>query len=233
MWQSGDRAAEEENEGRRPKQTSTVNVETAPHSERQGKPGNWAFWTGIFGGLRGADKSPEADVPSLFPPDDGSPPTSDRILEQMKFVPRQLKNGTAVIYLPQPRGWGVQLGTAEFVKGNCPVRNCRLSGNASEKWLADAVLFRQTVAGMETPGPPRRRAEQIWILYILESPNHSGSYKAYDRQINWTATYRWDSDLVTPYERFTYTKDVPADQRVKGDVPSRRKDYAIGTAEQD
>lgn len=39
---------------------------------------------------------------------------------------------------------------------------------------------------------------------MLESPYHTTSLTTWKNQINWTATYRSDSTLVAPYERFTY-----------------------------
>lgn len=44
----------------------------------------------------------------------------------------------------------------------------------------------------------------MWIFYVLESPVNLRP-SVYERDIfNWTATYRYDSDIVTPYERWTY-----------------------------
>jgi len=40
------------------------------------------------------------------------------------------------------------------------------------------------------------------MLYFLECPYHTQSVK--NALINWTATYRRDSDLVAPYERWQY-----------------------------
>lgn len=43
---------------------------------------------------------------------------------------------------------------------------------------------------------------QVWMLYFLECPYHTQSVK--NALINWTATYRRDSDVVAPYERWQY-----------------------------
>lgn len=40
-------------------------------------------------------------------------------------------------------------------------------------------------------------------MYFLESPKHTDRVPDNDL-INWTATYRYDSDIVTPYERWAY-----------------------------
>lgn len=47
---------------------------------------------------------------------------------------------------------------------------------------------------------------QVWIIYLLESPNHTERFQ-YNDLINWTATYRRDSDIVAPYERWVYYDD--------------------------
>ena len=48
----------------------------------------------------------------------------------------------------------------------------------------------------------KRPKDQIWILYVLESPNYTADYSLANGKVNWTATYRQDSELVTPYEKF-------------------------------
>ncbi|KAJ4444224.1 hypothetical protein ANN_06015 [Periplaneta americana] len=50
---------------------------------------------------------------------------------------------------------------------------------------------------------------RVWILYFLECPYHTQHVKFND-VFNWTATYRRDSDIVAPYERWAYY-----DERVK------------------
>jgi Fucosyltransferase, N-terminal len=54
----------------------------------------------------------------------------------------------------------------------------------------------------------------VWILYFLESPYHTPPIQFQDK-FNWTATYRWDSDVVAPYERWEYY-----DQNVKSQPQS-------------
>ena len=44
---------------------------------------------------------------------------------------------------------------------------------------------------------------QIWILYHLESPYHTHPVEPKE-VFNWTATYRRDSDITTPYNRWVY-----------------------------
>ena len=48
----------------------------------------------------------------------------------------------------------------------------------------------------------KKPAGQIWTMFLLESPANTGEFAQAKDLINWTATYRWDSTLVTPYEKF-------------------------------
>ena len=45
-------------------------------------------------------------------------------------------------------------------------------------------------------------AFQVWLWYNLESPNHA-SLKNVFQLLDWTATYRRDSTIVTPYAKVT------------------------------
>lgn len=64
---------------------------------------------------------------------------------------------------------------------------------------ADAILYKDHFIH---PGITRSK-HQVWILYFLECPYHTTSVKFPD-VFNWTATYRRDSDIVAPYERWAY-----------------------------
>jgi len=46
-------------------------------------------------------------------------------------------------------------------------------------------------------------APQVWILFIVEPAYYTELNVGHDL-INWTATYRHDSDIVTPYQRWAY-----------------------------
>lgn len=41
-------------------------------------------------------------------------------------------------------------------------------------------------------------------MYYLESPYHTGHLRSHTDSINWTSTYRHDSDIVAPYEKWAY-----------------------------
>lgn len=48
-----------------------------------------------------------------------------------------------------------------------------------------------------------RPRDQLWMMYLLECPLHTQMFKAKD-VFNWTSTYRRDSTIVAPYERWQY-----------------------------
>ena len=49
----------------------------------------------------------------------------------------------------------------------------------------------------------KRSSTQIWIMYMLECTFHTQLINEKD-VFNWTATYRSDSELVAPYEKWVY-----------------------------
>jgi len=91
--------------------------------------------------------------------------------------------------------------TDDKLKG-CSVSNCKFSRRPEDFQIADAVLFRQFPKDLKRPaGKP----DQIWIFVSLESPMHQKGVPE-GITVNWTATYRMDSVLPTPYDMF-YTNE--------------------------
>ncbi|XP_022172107.1 glycoprotein 3-alpha-L-fucosyltransferase A-like, partial [Myzus persicae] len=95
--------------------------------------------------------------------------------------------------------WMVDDGQRVFISKQCPVNRCTITTKKSEAPDVDAILFRDHFSH---PGH-RKTGKQVWILYFLESPYHT-ELITYNDVFNWTATYRHDSDIVTPYERWAY-----------------------------
>lgn len=137
-------------------------------------------------------------------PDESS---SDRIVNQLMYFPigyplkkEQRKNmKLKKILLYFGNSWQLPGGQTKFVQDNCPIDTCSLSfakGDASE---SDAILFYGTFPNEKI----KRSSNQVWILYLLESPFNTHSFNNLPAGIfNWTATYRHDSDIVAPYEKF-------------------------------
>ncbi|GJQ69868.1 hypothetical protein Trydic_g22415 [Trypoxylus dichotomus] len=139
-----------------------------------------------------------ADVtPPLFP-DESS---GDRIVEQLMYVPENYQGydtqEKVILAYNGLNQWGQKSGPGTF--HGCPVNRCILTDDRSRATDADAIIYKDhfTHPGVMRP------LKQVWILYFLECPYHTQSVKLHD-VFNWTATYRRDSDIVAPYERWTY-----------------------------
>ncbi|KAL1231082.1 Glycoprotein 3-alpha-L-fucosyltransferase [Trichinella spiralis] len=138
----------------------------------------------------------ETATPHLWPEES---PNNDRIIEQMKFIPPVILNKTILVSLFEGyAGWDLPNQKAmDNLFTNCPVNNCKAVPDYSAVNEADAVLFRRMV-----PQLTSSHHHQIWIFYSLESPPHSINLESLNGLVNWTATYRLDSDIVAPYGKF-------------------------------
>ncbi|CAH2095297.1 unnamed protein product [Euphydryas editha] len=126
-----------------------------------------------------------------------------RIVEQLMYtLPKEEDVPIKKILLANGLGaWGVSGGRTEFIRNKCPVDRCTLTADQREAATADAILFKDH----HTPFDVKRPPNQIWILYYLECPYHTASLRPSSLELfNWTATYRRDSDIVAPYERWVY-----------------------------
>lgn len=134
----------------------------------------------------------------------------DRILEQMDYVPKRYRHrnqgdpdpsraAVKTIYVPDGVDAQVPLGTLMFAKEQCPVRACNISTDLGDENTAQLRLLQAnadlSIVGTKPPG-------QIWAIWVLESPANTVDYGGPADLINWTATYRWDSTIVTPYAKF-------------------------------
>ncbi|XP_042214633.1 LOW QUALITY PROTEIN: glycoprotein 3-alpha-L-fucosyltransferase A-like [Homarus americanus] len=87
----------------------------------------------------------------------------------------------------------------QFLKLKCPVDTCVLTGSRSELSSADAIMFKDHFS----MPPHNRDMRQVWVMFMLECPLHTQHFT--NRNVfNWTATYRHDSDIVAPYEKWVY-----------------------------
>lgn len=80
----------------------------------------------------------------------------------------------------------------------CPVK-CMMTNMDAHITSADAMIF--------TPDfidriPLNRRPSQLWFLQLSESPVNTPTLIDYNGKINYTVSYRWDADFVTPYGHY-------------------------------
>ncbi|CAG0922772.1 unnamed protein product, partial [Notodromas monacha] len=150
----------------------------------------------------GMTKPSQLREPRTFPVYPEEAPQLDRILEQLMFSPASLplflQISSKTILLTSGFDW-LPSGNTAF--NHCPVTKCELRRSHEIPFAnSDLVLFANTATSMERTVD---YSHQIWVMYILESPHHS-SAKFPQESINWTATYRWDSDIVAPYAKWMY-----------------------------
>ncbi|KAH7969640.1 glycoprotein 3-alpha-L-fucosyltransferase A [Rhipicephalus sanguineus] len=106
-------------------------------------------------------------------------------------------------------------GRRRFLRDQCPVDDCYLYNNYNDVQRGTelaAVVFRGSYSG---PSLSFKR-KQVWILHLLENPLHTEYIVDEGRGIDWVASYRTDSEIVTPYSKFVLYDPL---------VKSIRRDY--------
>jgi len=137
-------------------------------------------------------------------------PEEDRIPEQLMyvppegFIPENMEDSEAplktILMWNGLGSWGgLRPGRGVFLKEKCPVSSCVISSNRIDGAKADLVVFKDHFTMPSFSRPP----EQLWMLYLLECPLHTQMFKQ-KYVFNWTSTYRRDSTIVAPYERWQY-----------------------------
>ncbi|XP_060605748.1 alpha-(1,3)-fucosyltransferase C-like [Ruditapes philippinarum] len=98
---------------------------------------------------------------------------------------------------------------------DCIYRNCRMSDDKSDIQKYGAVVF--TLTQQLDIIPPvvknERNGDQVWIFFGLESPvNHkliNYRHNSWMDTMNWSMSYRLDSDIFFPYGMLEERKEVP------------------------
>ena len=151
-------------------------------------------------------------------------PWDDRIVQQLSFMPQRTSQSieddrlrTILVYSSLG---ATPAGREKFLRDECPVDKCTLTTDV--RWIgeADAIVFPYD-PGVEVRSWPPRPSHQIWVLSLLESPLNLPSINGLSNQINWTATYRLDSTIVTPYAKFVPYGKKAFHQPLPQDVTSR------------
>ena len=124
----------------------------------------------------------------------------DRILNQLYLCPENVSDSRMRVILAYDRlPQGTEEGTVKFEKDQCPIQNCRLTNDKTEIQKADAVIFYRN--NLIDHLRNKKHPNQIWILATMESPWHA-AFPDLENTVNWTATYRVDSTISTPYGQF-------------------------------
>ncbi|XP_033761119.1 glycoprotein 3-alpha-L-fucosyltransferase A-like [Pecten maximus] len=182
------------------------------HGSKSGedKIRKWPEWSVI----KKTSRKASSKLPHVWDNDNGE----DRIVSQMEFVP-DIQGDKKVLWA-RPSDFNVNAGEGIFSK--CPVKHCTIVEDIDVPHI-DAKMWNMQFSHMDVPrfDPSRtKNANQVWIIYNLESPLATPDYYLLDSLFNWTASYRRDSTIVTPYERWRPKEDAK---------PSKKKrNYAAG-----
>lgn len=165
------------------------------------------------------------------PPNDNIPVAGDAVKKMNSDNGQNIKaNRTSPAQKPKTivlyNGFGVaqvKRGREIFVENKCQVSNCFLTDDRARMVDADAALFHH--AAITASGP--RPKNQIWILYMLECPYHTPGLSSVKNVFNWTATYRRDSTIVAPYEKFRFfNASQPQKKQTKNYAKQKTKKVA-------
>jgi hypothetical protein len=138
---------------------------------------------------------------------------NDRIVNQLKF---KLNNQSRTDG-KQPKNIPMKMifidsgfsdkpsGRTMFLEDKCNVDTCEITRVRKYSKNADAIFFQSSMRADSYQKSPK----QIWIIFMLESPYNTFALKpdSAPSLFNWTATYRHDSDIVAPYEKFVRYDD--------------------------
>ncbi|KAK6194607.1 hypothetical protein SNE40_000212 [Patella caerulea] len=135
-------------------------------------------------------------------------------------VPRDTK---VILWYVKPRF--IQYSTKLFLLRSCPWK-CVETTNRAYYHQSHAAIF---VAQTMRLGPPKRfRSDQVFVLHNHESP-HEGWRKrpsfrkvAWQHEINWTMSYRLDSDIVYPYGLIT-KRNLPSNKNYTDIIKRKTK----------
>lgn len=136
-------------------------------------------------------------------------PNEDRIKKQLKLKLKFTSQKLILVLFNSH-----DLTTHALNTNKCPIKSCEFTRDETLLEKANAVVFGHSPKVLMTP---RNRQRQTWIYHNIESPENGNEIVM---QMNWTATYRADSVLATPYGKF-----VPFSNQ--SDLPSKApRNYA-------
>lgn len=95
--------------------------------------------------------------------------------------------------------WTKFFGASDYVpklSNMCPMPKCHITSNRDYLNKSDAIIFH--LRDLKLIDMPRwRTPKQVWILLHHESPPHTPDVlKHLNGVFNWTATYRFDSEVI-------------------------------------
>ena len=119
----------------------------------------------------------------------------DRILTQLSLKVKSTQKKLILVYF-----YDNSLTTEKLYTNNCQVKSCEFLKRPEQFSIADAVIFKEIP---ELIKRPKANRDQLWIYYQLESPRNALPIPK-GIIVNWTATYKSDSTIQTPYGKYVY-----------------------------
>jgi len=120
--------------------------------------------------------------------------TSDNYEESAKVSSNSEGVKRVILWTPF---FGIQNYILPLERYSCPVTNCIFTSDRTQCETADAILFH--VRDTNIYDLPRKHSKfQKWILPNHESPPVTPEkvIEEFESKVNWTITYRLDSDIV-------------------------------------
>lgn len=85
-------------------------------------------------------------------------------------------------------------GVINKIDPSCPVKKCKFASNRFAMEKADLVIFNNDMYIHDSMNPKsigkKRPVNQIYMLYVMESPAHYQKVFKFSQGFNWTASYR-------------------------------------------
>ncbi|XP_048745363.1 glycoprotein 3-alpha-L-fucosyltransferase A-like isoform X2 [Ostrea edulis] len=149
----------------------------------------------------------------------------DRIEQQINYKPEVDLSRNRIILITGSGDFDVPRGQEKFIQDGCSIKNCEIHRDDKQKVKVDARLFNMMISYNEL-SIIKRKPGEIWIMYILEGPLATNDYVLLGDVFNWTASFRHDSTIVTPYEKWLpYTNKK--NQTLKNYAAGKKKMAAI------
>uniref|UniRef100_A0A914X6J4 Fucosyltransferase n=1 Tax=Plectus sambesii TaxID=2011161 RepID=A0A914X6J4_9BILA len=112
----------------------------------------------------------------------------------------------SVVIVAATKFFRMEISQERFL-GHCSLRDrCRITEDKAKVAEADAVVFHNADFDSMSQQNLPRRADQVYVVANIESPVNSPMRPPND-YINWTMTFRHDSDIWYPYAYFS-TPDI-------------------------
>lgn len=138
--------------------------------------------------------------------------------------------GKLKIAWPNAPHWIVRRNNANFT---CEYSNCYTSEGTHDIESAVALVFVPSLSNMGSKppiSPEKRNPNQVWVFYSLEPPMnfYYSDYLSSDwlNTMNWSMTYRLNSDIFAPYGTLKSRADPP--KKNYGEIFDKKTKMAVG-----